>query len=248
MRPLIGITCATHSTESGRRWFGLYQSYARAVALAGGAPVLIPSLGAEETDALRPLFDSLDGLLLPGGADIQPSCYGQEPHPKLGGVDPALDETELQLARWALDEGMPVLGICRGQQTLNVAAGGTLYQDIPSELPEALPHRVEPRDRLAHNITVEPDSRLADLLGATDVQVNSLHHQAVRDVAPVFEVVARAPDAIVEGLEHRDHPFAVSVQFHPEELVPGHDASERLLSRFIGETASRARGRSRSPA
>jgi len=246
MRPLIGITCATHSTESGRRWFGLYQSYAKAVALVGGAPVLIPSLGAEETDSLRPLFDSLDGLLLPGGADIQPSCYGAEPHPQLGAVDPPLDETELQLGRWALDEQKPVLGICRGQQTLNVAAGGNLYQDIPTELPGALTHRVDPRDAIAHQIVVAPDSRLADLLGATEVPVNSLHHQAVRDVAPVFEVVARAPDGVIEGLEHPDHPFAISVQFHPEELVPGHEPSERLLRRFIEETASRARPRSHS--
>jgi len=244
MRPLIGITCATHGTESGRPLFGLYQSYARAVASAGGAPVLIPSLGASEVDSLRSLFESLDGLLLPGGADIQPSTYGAEPHPKLGGVDAPLDETELQLARWALAEQVVVLGICRGQQCLNVAAGGTLYQDIRSEVPGALSHRVEPRNAIAHAIHVEADSRLADLLGATDVPVNSLHHQAVRGVAPSFEVVARAPDGVIEGLEHHDHPFAVSVQFHPEELVPGHVASERLFARFISETASRMRPRS----
>lgn len=246
MRPLIGITCATHSSESGRRWFGLYQSYARAIALAGGAPVLIPTLGASETDSLRRLFDSLDGLLLPGGADLQPSTYGAEPQPHLGEVDPELDETEIQLARWALAERVPVLGICRGQQTLNVAAGGTLYQDIPSDLPDALPHRVEPRNAMAHHIEVQADSRLADLLGATSVPVNSLHHQAVRDVAANFEVVARAPDGVIEGLEHSDHPFAVSVQFHPEDLVPGHEASERLLTRFINETATRARNQTRS--
>lgn len=243
MRPLIGITCATHSSESGRPWFGLYQSYARAVAAAGGAPVLIPTLGASETDSLRRLFDSLDGLLLPGGADLQPSTYGAEPHPRLGDVDPQLDETEIQLARWALAERLPVLGICRGQQTLNVAAGGTLYQDIPSDLPDALTHRVEPRNAMAHPIEVQADSRLADLLGATSVPVNSLHHQAVHEVAASFEVVARAPDGVIEGLEHPDHPFAVAVQFHPEELVPGHEASERLLARFIDETASRSKGR-----
>jgi putative glutamine amidotransferase len=239
VRPLIGITCATHATGGGRPLFGLYQSYARAVAAAGGAPVLIPSLGSCETESLRSLFESLDGLLLPGGADIQPGAYGAEPHPRLGGVDPTLDETELQLARWALSEDLAVLGICRGQQTLNVAAGGTLYQDIPSELPQSLTHRVEPRDAIAHDIEVESDSRLADLLGATQVPVNSLHHQAVREVARGFEVVARAPDGIIEGLERPGHPFAVSVQFHPEELVPGHAASERLFECFIRETLSR---------
>src|SRR5207244_12663515 len=99
MRPLIGITCATHSTDSGRRWFGVFQSYARAVISAGGAPVLIPSLGASDTDSLRPLFESLDGILLPGGADIQPSLYGAEPHPQPGSVDPAVDRPEAPRGR-----------------------------------------------------------------------------------------------------------------------------------------------------
>jgi len=244
LRPLIGITCATYAGEGGRPdRFGLNQAYARAVAFAGGTPVLIPSLGAAHVSAVRPIFEALDGLLLPGGADMQPSTYGAEPHPKLGGVDPPSDETELQLARWALAEQLPVLGICRGQQCLNVAAGGTLYQDILSEVPGALTHRVDPRNAIAHEIEIEADSRLADLLGATHVSVNSLHHQAVRDVAPSFVVVARAPDGVIEGLERPDHPFAVSVQFHPEELVPGHEASERLLTRFIAETASGAASR-----
>jgi putative glutamine amidotransferase len=243
--PLIGITCATHTTGSGRPLFGLYQSYVGAVASAGGAPVLIPSLGSTELESLRSLLESLDGLLLPGGADIEPSAYGAAPHPKLGGIDTPLDETELQLARWALTEEIPVLGICRGQQVLNVAAGGTLYQDIPSELPGALTHRLEPRDAIAHDIQVEADSRLADLLGATDVPVNSLHHQSVRDVAAGFEVVARASDGVIEGLECPGHPFAVSVQFHPEELVLGHEPSQRLFTRFIAEIVSRMRPRTR---
>jgi len=236
MRPLIGITTSTQTEPDRPPRFRLNQAYARAVELAGGAPVLIPSLGP--TEALYAIFDALDGLLLPGGADMQPSTYGAEPHPMLESVDPALDETELALARWALAEEKPVLGICRGQQCINVAAGGTLFQDIPSEVPGALAHRVEPRDTIAHPIEVEPDSRLADLLGATQVRVNSLHHQAVRDVAPGFIVVARAPDGVIEGIERPDHRFAVAVQFHPEELVPGHAASERLLQRFIAEAAS----------
>ncbi len=241
MQPLIGITCATAAGEVGKpRRFGLNQAYARAVALAGGAPVLIPSLGAAQTEALRSLFDAVDALLLPGGADLQPATYGARPHPELGPVDPGLDETELQLARWALDEGKPVLGLCRGQQCLNVAAGGTLYQDIPSEITGALRHRHEERDTLVHDIRVEASSRLADLLGETELKVNSMHHQAVRDVAPGFRAVAHAPDGVIEGIERPDHPFAVAVQFHPEELVPGHEPSERLLRRFVAETATRA--------
>lgn len=238
MRPVIGITCSTGAgDEAHPAVYRLNQAYARAIASAGGAPLLIPALGGGE--ATREIFDALDGLLLPGGADLQPSTYGAAPHPMLGGVDPALDETELALARWALAERKPVLGICRGQQCLNIAAGGTLYQDIPSEIPGAATHRLEPRNALAHAIEVEPDSRLAEILGATRVEVNSLHHQSVREVGRGFLAVAHAPDGIIEGMEHPEHPFAVAVQFHPEELVPGHEASERLLESFIAAATNR---------
>src|SRR5207244_600164 len=182
-----------------RPQFRLYQSYARAVERAGGAPVLIPCFGA--TDTLRATYDALDGVLLPGGADIQPSTYNAARHPATDEGDAALDETELALARWALAEGKPILGICRGQQCLNVAAGGTLYQDIADEIPGALAHQVEPRNGVAHPIAVEPDSRLADLLGGTSIPVNSLHHQAVRDVGPGVIGVVRAPDGGSEGHE-----------------------------------------------
>jgi putative glutamine amidotransferase len=203
--------------------------------------VLIPNLG--EGEALWAVLEMLDGLLLPGGADMAPATYGAEPHVNAGEPDPALDETELALARWALGEETPVLGICRGQQCLNVAAGGTLFQDVPTEVPNAVSHRVEPRDAVAHAIAVEPDSRLADLLGGTEVPVNSLHHQAVRDVAPGFIASAWAPDGVIEGIESLDHGFAVAVQFHPEELVPGHQASEHLLRRFVAEATGRPRRR-----
>jgi putative glutamine amidotransferase len=240
LQPLIGLTCATDSRGEGRPLiFRLNQAYARAVALAGGVPVLIPSLG--ESAGLRTLYDTVDAILLPGGADIDPARYGEAPHATADAPDHPLDETELALARWALAEEKPILGICRGQQVLNVAAGGTLVQDIPSEVAGALTHRVEPRNTIAHPIAVEPDSRLADLLGATQVEVNSLHHQSVESIAPGWIVTARAPDGVVEGIERPDHPFAVSVQFHPEELVPGHAASERLLRRFVAEAVTRIR-------
>lgn len=237
-RPVIGITCTNVGASPDRpAVYRLNQAYVRAVAQAGGAPVLLPASG--DLDALRAAFESLDGLLFPGGADIQPETYGHPRHPNLGAVDPELDEIELALARWALAEEKPILGVCRGQQLINVAAGGTLFQDISSEIADALPHRVEPRDQLAHGIEVEPASRLAGLLGATTVEVNSLHHQAVRDVAPGFRMTARAPDGVIEGIEKPDHFFALAVQFHPEELVPGHAPSERLFLGFIAAAASR---------
>jgi len=240
--PLIGITCNTlAATDTRPLGFRLNQAYARAVIEAGGAPVLIPIFG--EGEALRATFDVLAGLLLPGGADVDPTRYGAAPHPMSGEADPLLDETELALARWALDEGKPVLGICRGLQCLNVAAGGTLLQDVPTEVPNVLPHNVDPRDAIAHSILVEAVSQLADILGMTTVEVNSRHHQAVRELGSGFVATAWAPDGVIEGIEWRDSPFAVAVQFHPEELVPGHAASERLFQRFVaaaGGQASRA--------
>lgn len=235
-RPLIGIPCSVRLNEGAPPLYQANQAYCAALALSGGAPVLIPSI--DDLDALRALFDSLDGLLLPGGADIGPSIYGARPHPRLGAVDSARDRAELALAQWALAEQKPVLGICRGQQLLNVASGGTLFQDIPSEIPRALRHRVEQRNAMAHTIDVEPDSRLADLLGTTRTMVNSLHHQALRDLAHGWQLTAQAPDGVIEGIERLDHRFAVAVQFHPEELVPGHEASERLLQRFVTEAAA----------
>src|SRR5581483_258221 len=130
MAPLIGMTCGAAGDGGRACGFRINQAYVRAIAAAGGAPTLIPPL--EDAGLLRRLFDAIDGLLLPGGADIEPAAYGQPPHPKLDAGDPMLDAAELTLARWALAEGKPVLGICRGLQCLNVAAGGTLYQDIPS--------------------------------------------------------------------------------------------------------------------
>jgi len=235
MPPLIGITCAPLA-PSGSRAPGFRQnrSYARAVAAAGGLPVLVPLLDDEAI--LRALYGRLDGVLLPGGGDVNPAHYGQTPRPDSGldGVDDLLDRVELALARWALAESKPLLGICRGQQTLNVAAGGTLYQDIQAQIAGAALHQhPNARDALIHPIAVAPESRLAAVLGATDLHVNSIHHQAVAEVAPGFQAVACAPDDVIEGIEHGEHPFALAVQFHPEELVPGHQPSARLFAAFV---------------
>ena len=237
MQPLIGMTCSTVAEDGRPRGFRLNQAYARAIASVGGIPLLIPCLG--DSAALRALFDAVDGVLLPGGGDLDPATYGAERHPATGVADVALDEAELALARWALAEDKPILGICRGQQCINVAAGGRLLQDIPSEMITPLEHSCRERTRLVHTVAVEPGSRLADLLGGDHVSVNSLHHQAVLTVAPGFVATAHTEDSVIEGIECPDHPFAVAVQFHPEELIPGHPASERLMQRFVAETAAR---------
>jgi putative glutamine amidotransferase len=185
---------------------------------------------------LRQLYDLLDGLLLPGGEDVDPALYGEARHEKCGPSSPELDEVELTLARWAVDDGKPVLAICRGIQVLNVALGGTLYQDIAAQIPggaEHVKHRRGPRDFLAHTATITHGSRLALILGATSLPVNSLHHQAVKDVAPGLAVVAQTPDGIIEAMEVPEHPFAIGVQWHPEELVDVDARSQKLFDALV---------------
>jgi putative glutamine amidotransferase len=172
--------------------------------------------------------------------DVDPAIYGQEPHPKLGKVDDALDEAELVLTRWALEDRLPLFGICRGIQVINVAAGGTLYQDLRAQFPGALRHRFAPsqygREHRGHAIHIEPGSHLAQALGLT-VSVNSRHHQAVRDVAPGFVVTARAPDGVIEGIELPDAPFVVGVQWHPENLAAQDAGMLGLFQAFVQAAA-----------
>jgi len=236
-RPVIGIVSRHDVSDmwKGYRLYGQGYDYVKAVALAGGAPILIPlELG---TPGWRSIYERLDGLLLPGGVDVNPQRYGEKAHPKLGQVNESLDEAELALTGWALEEGMPVLAICRGIQLLNVAAGGTLYQDIASQLPNALRHACSPpefpRGYRPHAVYVERESRLEAALGATAVQVNSRHHQAIKKVAHSLVVTARAPDGVIEGVEKPDTPFVVGVQWHPESLAADDPQMLALFRAFV---------------
>ena len=242
MRPLIGIPTRTYLDGALVR-YAVGSLYTRALELAGGAPIAIPLQLGEET--LGDIFARLDGLLLAGGADVHPSEFGEEVAPYCGDIDRARDAVELQLLRWAIDQKMPILGICRGIQMLNVAAGGTLYQDIRAQVHGALPHAHvpgEPYNRLTHTIEVDPQSRLARALGATRIEVNSLHHQSIKQVAPGWRVVARAPDGIAEGIESLNGHFALGVQFHPEWLI---DDDARMM-RLFQELVNAAQGKDRS--
>jgi putative glutamine amidotransferase len=240
VHPLIGIPGRhDQSSRSGSPVFAQNQTYVEAVATAGGAPVLIPlNLGE---GALRAICERLDGLLLAGGVDVHPRHYGEAIHEKCGQIDEARDAVELTLTRWALAGGLPVLAICRGIQVLNVATGGTLYQDIASQVPGSLKHDYwpdYPRNLLTHQVTVDNDSRLAAILGGTQVAVNSLHHQALKDLAPNFIVVGRSPDGLIEAIEGHDHPFALGVQWHPEELVKDAPPMRRLFEEFVSAARS----------
>jgi putative glutamine amidotransferase len=221
---------------SGRHINAQNSSYIRAIISAGGAPFLIPI--EARGDVLRILFEQADGILLTGGGDIAPHFFGETPDESLNDVQSARDELEITLVGWAIQAGKPLLGICRGIQVMSVAAGGSLYQDIAAQCPAADRHDYfysgdYPRDFLAHPVVIEPASRLRAALDMDHLSVNSLHHQALKQVPPMYQVVAHAPDGIIEGIEATHHPFALGVQWHPEELVASQEASRRLFLAFV---------------
>lgn len=240
-RPLIGIRASGHGPAAWPRSLSdeRFDAYTHALAAAGGAPIGIPLNLCE--DALRAIFGCLEGLCLPGGPDLDPAHYGESRDPAFRdvwqGPDPAIDATELLITQWALEAGLPILGICRGIQVLNVVAHGNLYQDIATQLPNAEQHAYSPDespwDRPTQHIRVERGSRLARILAADEVSTNSFHHQGVRDLAPGFVVSAWAQDGVVEGIEAVSHPFAVGVQWHPEGMYETDAASRRLFAAFV---------------
>jgi putative glutamine amidotransferase len=183
--------------------------------------------------ALSELLSRLDAIVFPGGLDVDPTEYGEAAHP-LTEVNPELDRLELAVARWAAHAQVPTLGICRGQQLLNVALGGSLVQHIEGHRQGELG---KPRDALVHGISLLPDSRLAAILGGTELRVNTHHHQAVGRLARGLRAVAWAPDGTIEALESTEHPWLLAVQFHPEDLVAFHEPSQRLFHALVEAAA-----------
>ena len=217
--PLIGLPTLAIPPGPKPPRYGINQSYVRALVAAGCAPVLIPLLDNDER--LRAIYERLDGIVFPGGADIAPGEYHEEPIADLNVVEAPRDRTELTLARWAFADDLPTLGICRGQQVLNVALGGSLWQDLRYQGVTDVEHsdadgRV--RSALIHRVRLDPDSRLAQLIDEIDIEVNSLHHQAVKTVAPQLRVTGQSDDGVIEALESRERRFMIAVQWHPEEI------------------------------
>ena len=242
MRPMIGITTNRHVDAAGAGSYQLAEAYVQAVLTAGGVPVLLSSATPpDESDAL---MSGLSGVLLSGGGDVEPSLYGETDRDQAYDMDPQRDAFEMALLQACLRLSKPVLGICRGMQVMNVALGGTLWGDVLTEMPGASRHDFHnghTRDFLAHGARITAGSRLSRILGEREVQVNSLHHQGVRRVAPSLRAVAFVPDGLVEGVELDGHPFALGVQWHPE-CLPSSDPQRALLAAFVtaaaGEEAS----------
>jgi putative glutamine amidotransferase len=225
-KPMIGVTVSEiRAKEDAQRVrhgeptqteMTLGLAYMRAVERAGGLPVALPPL---ESENVEPLLERLSGLLLTGGPDLDPACYGAEPHPDLGPIDHDVDVFELALCRHADRRGLPILGICRGAQVLNVARQGSLIQHLP-DIGATIEHRqAEPGDRTTHEVRVSPDSGLAQTTGGGPVNVNSFHHQAIDRLGLGLRPVAWARDGVIEAVEGQDEHFVLGVQWHAETLV-----------------------------
>ena len=226
----IGVTALRKMDEGGTAYAGVPDAYVKAIAQAGGIPFLIP-VGLNETQ-LSDVFVSIDGLLFSGGGDISPRFYGLAEDKYLMSVDEERDSMELFLARKAINEKKPFFGICRGLQVVNVALGGTLYTHIPEQCPSEITHRQPTsasKDLIAHSVRVVAESTLAEIVGVSELAVNSRHHQGIKQLATGLKVSALAPDGMIEAVEMPDHPFGIAVQWHPENLT----SDRAMLAIFV---------------
>lgn len=243
MKPLIGIspTPAEKRFDHGQfRQYALSDTYTSAVVAAGGIPVILPAHVA----AMEDLLDSLDGIIFSGGGDIEASQWGEENHEKAGGFDKERDAFELQAIKKAVERDMPMLGICRGIQTINVALGGSLIQDIPDQLAGAQEHRQHEdgkmRDDVSHPITIEADGNLLHrIVGDTTLETNSFHHQALKDVGDGLEVIARTEDGVIEAVWNPSMSFGLAVQWHPEMLAASHPAHAAIFNALVEAAAQK---------
>lgn len=233
-KPVIACTMYRQDEETALPKLALTAAYVEAIMRAGGIPVLLP-LGLTEAD-LSLLLGQVDGVLLPGGGDVHPEFYQEPLTDLIKRIDVERDRLEVAAAREAVSRKLPLLAICRGIQVLNVAMGGTLWADVPSQMPGAMQHDFDEshaRNYEAHPVTVAPDSLLADVLGTRETAVNSLHHQGIKDLAPGLATTAVAPDGLIEAVEVSDHFFAIGVQWHPEWLAGDSEPMAQLFARFI---------------
>lgn len=224
--PLIGIT--TYGRDENNRFY-LPAQYVDAVRRAGGIPLLLPP-GEPHAESL---LVQLEGLILTGGGDIDPSLYGGAPHPAIYMVDPERDKSEIALVQYSAQSALPTLGICRGSQVINVALGGTLIEHLPDAVGETIFHRLPPREPTQHSIRLTPGCRLAEILFQEEFLAPSWHHQAIRQPAPGLKVVGQAPDGTTEAVEMADHPWLIGVQWHPELAAADEPLHQKLFNGLV---------------
>ena len=240
--PIIGVITYRNQNPLGFTQFSASEAYTSSLVNAGAIPLLIP-LGQPQSN-LEALLPHLDGVLFTGGGDIAPERYGGAPNSLVSDVDPDRDRLEIELVPQVIETGKPFLGICRGFQVINVALGGSLYEDIKAQRPDSLEHQwspTHPREHLAHSVRIETGSRLEDILKADEVQVNSLHHQGIRRLARNLLPTAYAPDGVIEAFELPSYPYGLAVQWHPENLQ-AHQSMRDLFRSFVLSAEADKRG------
>lgn len=230
-KPVIGITARVEKDQT----YTLDPVYGRAILRSGGLPLIVPIVDEEDIPLL---CERLDGLIVTGGGDINPLLYGEEPHPSLGAVYPGSDQYEKELILEFLKLDKPFMGMCRGMQMLNVALGGTNYQDLEAEFEGKLYQHLQlaMRTHRTHSVELEEDSQLYKIMGEKKFHVNSFHHQGVNKVSDKLKVAARAADGLVEALESEDYQFVLGIQWHPEEFaLQGDQPSINIFDEFVKE-------------
>ncbi|MCP2033874.1 putative glutamine amidotransferase [Planomicrobium sp. HSC-17F08] len=231
MKPIIGVTS---SKELGKAKYHIQQADTEAILQAGGLPIMLPHL-LQDSD-IEQIAERIDGLFAAGGYDVDPTLFGEEPHPNLGTIIPSRDAFELALIQKVLELGKPILGVCRGAQILNVAVGGDMYQDISSQMEGALlQHQQQsPVEHGSHFVHVAEGSLLHRLTGTEKLRVNSRHHQANRNVPEPFLISGTASDGVVEAIESKEHHFVLGLQWHPENMaIAADEASKNIFKGFI---------------
>lgn len=237
MAPLIGVTAdldlgtAAQSVSTGRRFYVLAEDYCIALEKCGGIPVVLPCLSSEECDEI---LERCDGLLLSGGVDIDPSYYNEEPDVHLGAINPDRAAFEMSITQKALERDVPLFAVCGGAQILNVVSGGSLYQDVFTQIPDVINHRQRaPRNYPSHSVEIRTKTKLHTILKASQVRVNSRHHQSVKELGKNLIVSAVAPDGVIEAIESTAHSYVIGVQWHPEITFEHDTYSRALFSAFV---------------
>ncbi|NOZ22970.1 MAG: gamma-glutamyl-gamma-aminobutyrate hydrolase family protein [Planctomycetes bacterium] len=236
MKPLIGVSCNFNESKPGLGQCTVPASYVDAVQAAGGVPIIVPQVHERE-DALA-ILDKLDAMIFTGGADIRPERYGEEQHPKTKLVAERRETSDFMFAKAAIERDMPVMAICYGCQVLDVAFGGTLYQDVPDQLKTDIKHSAEGGTYPRHMVCIEPGTKLAGILQVEEILANSSHHQAVKAVTEPVIISARAEDGVIEAIESTAHRHILGIQWHPEKLID-EEKHLALFRALVQEASSR---------